>query len=113
MFRGQLHVAALSLYGDGILDELEPGTFATLRKIHITLFGDIYDSAGMVRDLELKELLRGSLADQLDIFTLLARGVDASYSYEGYAAHRAEDLVQRSIGNEEHKDYVMQSKFKI
>jgi cell filamentation protein len=25
--------------------------------------------------------------------TLLARGIDASYAYEGYAAFRAEDLI--------------------
>jgi len=33
----------------------------------------------------------------------LARGVDASYSYEGYAAYRAEDLAQGGIRNERHK----------
>lgn len=189
-------LAALSLYRDGALDKLKPGTFATLQKIHVTLFGDIYDFAGRVRDvnlskgsfrfasalylqsalksiegmrqgdfeeivekyvemnvahpfregngragriwldhifrcelsrtvdwsqigredyllamerspvrdLELKELLRGSLSDQLDDFTLLARGVDASYSYEGYAAYRAEDLAQGGIRNERHED---------
>lgn len=57
-----------------------------------------------VRNLELKELLRGSLPDQLDNFTLLAGGVDASYSYEGYAAYRAEDLAQGGIRNERHED---------
>ena len=189
-------LAALSLYRDGALDKLEPGTFATLQKIHVTLFGDIYDFAGRVRDvnlskgsfrfasalylqsalksiegmrqgdfeeivekyvemnvahpfregngragriwldhifrcelgrtvdwsqigredyllamerspvrdLELKELLRGSLSNQLDNFTLLAGGVDVSYSYEGYAAYRAEDLAQGSIRNERRED---------
>lgn len=179
-------LAALSLYRDGALDKLEPGTFATLQKIHVTLFGDIYDFAGTVRsvnlakgsfrfasalylssalksieampqgtfdeivekyvemniahpfregngragriwldhmlrreldrtvdwgkigredyllamerspvrDLELKVLLNSALSDQLDNFTLLARGLDASYAYEGYMAYRAEDLVR-------------------
>mgnify|MGYP000869753535 FL=1 len=47
-----------------------------------------------VRDLELKVLLNSALSDQLDNFTLLARGLDASYAYEGYMAYRAEDLVR-------------------
>ncbi|MFC2706551.1 MAG: protein adenylyltransferase Fic [Olsenella profusa] len=185
-------VAALSLYRDGILDRLAPGTFETLRYIHDQLFGGIYDFAGAVRDvnlvkgnfrfasalylesalksiedmpqdtfdaivekyvemnvahpfregngragriwldhmfhrelgstvdwgkigredyllamerspvrdLELKTLLQGALSDQLDDFTLLARGVDASYAYEGYAAYRAEDLVQDGAADE-------------
>lgn len=177
-------LAALSLYRDGTLGGLEPGTFETLRQIHIALFGSIYDFAGKVRtvnlakgsfrfasalylgsaleaidampqdtfdhivekyvemnvahpfregngrsgriwldhmlrrelgrtvdwsrisredyllamerspvrDLEIKALLEGALSDELDNFTLLARGVDASYAYEGYSAYRAEDL---------------------
>ena len=185
-------VAALSLYRDGTLDRLAPGTFETLRYIHDELFGDIYDFAGKVRDvnlakgnlrfasalylepalksiegmpqdtfdaivekyvemnvahpfregngragriwldhmfrrelgrtvdwgkigredyllamerspvrdLELKTLLQGALSDLLDDFTLLARGVDASYVYEGYAAYRAEDLMQGGAASE-------------
>ena len=45
-----------------------------------------------VRDVEIKALLAGALSDRLDDVTLLARGIDASYAYEGYAAYRAEDL---------------------
>jgi cell filamentation protein len=56
--------AALAMYGDGTFDTLVPGSFAALRKIHVCLFGKIY-----------------------------ARGIDASYAYEGYAAFRAEDLI--------------------
>lgn len=41
---------------------------------------------------ELKILLERALSDQLDDVTLLARGIDASYAYEGYAAYRAEEL---------------------
>lgn len=45
-----------------------------------------------VRDLEIKALLRQALSDDLDSVALLARSVDASYSYEGYDAYRSEDL---------------------
>ena len=45
-----------------------------------------------IRDLELKALLRGALSDRLDNASLLARGIDMSYAYEGYAAYRTEDL---------------------
>lgn len=45
--------AVLALYRDGTLEELEPGTFATLRDIHRALFGKIYDFAGEVRTVNL------------------------------------------------------------
>ena len=45
-----------------------------------------------VRDTEIKTLLKGALSDRLDDVTLLARGIDASYAYEGYAAFRASEL---------------------
>ena len=177
-------IAALALYGDGTLDALVPGTFATLSAIHARLFGDLYSFAGKVRtenlamggfrfasalylesaikavermpqdtfdhvvekyvemnvahpfregngratriwldhifrrelrrtvdwtridresyllamerspvrDTEIKSLLSAALCERLDDISLLARGIDASYSYEGYTAYRAEDL---------------------
>lgn len=176
--------AALDLYRDGSLDELEPGTFAALSTIHTRLFGQLYDFAGAVRsvnlakggfrfasalylgsalraiegmpqdtfdqivekyvemnvahpfregngrslriwldhmlrrmlgltvnwsligredyllamerspvrDTEIKALLSEALTDQLEDPVLLERSIDASYSYEGYAAYRAQDL---------------------
>ena len=45
-----------------------------------------------VRDVELKRLLEGALSDRLDDISLLARGIDASYAYEGYAAFRTTEL---------------------
>lgn len=175
---------ALLLYRDGTLEGLEPGTFATLRTIHVRLFGAIYDFAGRVRtvnlakggfrfasalylesalravermpqgtfdqivekyvemniahpfrkgngrsmriwldhmlraelgravdwsligredyllamerspvrDTELKALLAGALSERLDDVELLARGIDASYAYEGYTAFRASEV---------------------
>ena len=51
-----------------------------------------------VRDIEIKTLLKDALSDDLNSFTLLARGVDASYAYEGYTAYRAEDLARELDG---------------
>ena len=49
-----------------------------------------------IRDLEIKMQLKQALSDDLQNVTLLARSVDASYSYEGYDAYRAEDLGPHS-----------------
>ena len=176
--------AALSLFHDGTLDHLDPGTVPTLKTIHARLFGKIYDFAGKirtvniakgnfrfasalylesalraiermpqrdfdqivekyvemnvahpfregngramriwldhmfraelemtvdwssiprddyllamerspVRDTEIKSLLQPALTNRLDDVALLARGLDASYAYEGYAAYRATEL---------------------
>lgn len=46
-----------------------------------------------VRDTEIKALLANALSTELDDVTLLARGIDASYAYEGYAAYRTSDLA--------------------
>lgn len=45
-----------------------------------------------VRDTEIKALVASALSDRLDDAALLARGIDASYAYEGYAAYRADKL---------------------
>lgn len=183
-------LAALRLYRDGTLDKLVPGTFFTLKAIHVALFGDIYEFAGNirpanlakgnfrftsalyldsaiksiecmpqggfdqivekyvemnvahpfregngrsgriwldhmfrselhltvdwsrigrddyllamerspVRDLETKALLGQALSDDLHGVELLARSVDASYSYEGYDAFRVENLSRGETG---------------
>lgn len=177
--------AALGIYRDGTLRGLMPGTFETLRTIHVALFGSMYDFAGKVRtvnlskggfrfapalyldaalgaveampqetygqivekyvemnvahpfregngrsgriwldhmlrgmlgltidwagvdrkdyllamernpvrDVELKALLEPALSDELDNLALLARGIDASFAFEGYGAFRTEDLL--------------------
>ncbi len=46
-------IKAVELYENGLLDSLEPGTFETLAEIHKYLFGEIYDFAGKVRDVNL------------------------------------------------------------
>ena len=44
---------AAELFESGRLDEFEAGKYTTLAEIHRTLFGDIYDFAGKIRDVNL------------------------------------------------------------
>jgi cell filamentation protein len=44
---------AVELFESGRLDELEAGKYAALAEIHRTLFGEIYDFAGKIRDVNL------------------------------------------------------------
>lgn len=44
---------AVELFESGMLNTLEPGKFSTLAAIHKQLFGDIYDFAGKVREVNL------------------------------------------------------------
>lgn len=44
---------ALKLFESGLLDELTPGTFVTLARIHRYLFDELYDFAGIIRDVNI------------------------------------------------------------
>lgn len=44
---------AIELFESGYLNSLEPGKFNSLSKIHKYIFGDIYDFAGVVRDVNI------------------------------------------------------------
>ena len=44
---------AAEMFESGRLDEFEAGKYAALAEIHRTLFGDIYDFAGKIRDVNL------------------------------------------------------------
>ncbi len=44
---------AVELYDKGLLDEKEAGSFSSLAFIHKYLFGEIYDFAGKVRDVNI------------------------------------------------------------
>ena len=44
---------AVELFENGLLDRLEPGTFATLKSIHKYLFDEIYDFAGELRTVNI------------------------------------------------------------
>jgi len=46
----------------------------------------------VVKDIELKVLLKGALTHQVDDRTLFMKGVDVSYFYEGYNEFKTEEL---------------------
>ena len=45
-----------------------------------------------MKDVEIKTLLKAALTDKIDDAEIYMKGVDASYSYEGYSAYRTRDL---------------------
>jgi cell filamentation protein len=46
----------------------------------------------VVKDLEIKHLLKGALTDQIHDRALYMKGIDVSYYYEGYSESKVEDL---------------------
>ena len=46
----------------------------------------------VVKDLEIKHLLKSALTDQINDRELYMKGIDVSYYYEGYSEYRVEDL---------------------
>jgi len=44
---------ALEMFGTGFLNSLEVGTYKALSKIHDYLFGEIYEFAGKIRDVNI------------------------------------------------------------
>ena len=44
---------ARELFENGLLDQMEAGTFDTLKKIHYYLFSDLYEFAGQIRTVNL------------------------------------------------------------
>ena len=45
-----------------------------------------------IKDLEIKELLRGALTDKINDREVCMKGIDASYAIEGYSVFSIEDL---------------------
>ena len=45
-----------------------------------------------IRDIEIKQLLKNSLTDDVDSREIFMKGIDNSYYYEGYAAFRTKEL---------------------
>ena len=45
-----------------------------------------------IKDLEIKVLLKDALTDDINDREVFTKGIDASYSYEGYSTFRTEDL---------------------
>ncbi len=46
----------------------------------------------VVKDVEIKVLLKSALTDQIDDRALYMKGIDVSYFYEGYSEFKTEDL---------------------
>jgi cell filamentation protein len=46
----------------------------------------------VVKDIEIKHLLKHALTDQINDRALFMKGIDVSYYYEGYSTFRTEDL---------------------
>ena len=46
----------------------------------------------VVKDLEIKALLKGALTDRIDDRSLFMKGIDVSYFYEGYSEFKTEEL---------------------
>ena len=47
----------------------------------------------VVKDIEIKTLLKKALIDQKYDRTLFMKGIDVSYYYEGYSEFKTKDLV--------------------
>lgn len=45
-----------------------------------------------IKDTEIKLLLKNGLSDAIDSSDVFMKGIDASYSYEGYALYKTEEL---------------------
>ncbi len=46
----------------------------------------------VVKDIEIKHILKAALTDKIDDRELFMKGIDVSYYYEGYSEYRIEDL---------------------
>ena len=46
----------------------------------------------VVKDVEIKTLLKNALTDQINDRALFMKGIDVSYYYEGYSEFKTEDL---------------------
>lgn len=49
-----------------------------------------------VKDLEIKVLLKAALTDQINDREVYMKGVDASYSYEGYSVYKTADMADHT-----------------
>jgi cell filamentation protein len=47
---------------------------------------------GVVKDIEIKVLLKQALTEQVDDRSLFMKGIDVSYFYEGYSEFKTEEL---------------------
>ena len=58
--------------------------------IYLPLFPSLFSD---VKSVEIKELLRQALTSEINNRVVYMKGIDASYSYEGYFIFKTEDMV--------------------
>jgi len=83
------------LFDSGKIDKIKVGTYAGLAQIHKFLFGEIYDFAGKIRDVNIaKGNFRFAPLMYLEqsLKHIFIKGIDASYNYEGYNEFKTDDL---------------------
>ncbi len=73
---------ARQLFDSGDINQVEAGKFAGLAAMQ----------RSVVKDLELKALLKRALTDRIDDRALFMQGIDVSYYYEGYSEFKIEEL---------------------
>ncbi|MEB3316009.1 MAG: hypothetical protein VKK32_07340 [Candidatus Melainabacteria bacterium] len=102
---------AKQLFDSGDIDKVEVGTFkGRATRIWLDLIlkkelkqvidwnvvdKDDYISAmqrSVVKNLEIKALLKNALANQINDRALFMKGIDVSYYYEGYSEFKTEEL---------------------
>ena len=80
---------AKEMFETGFLDSLEPGTFESLKKIHVFLFGEIYDFAGELRKVN---IAKGNFR-----FTPLAYIEEAIKNIEKMPQTTYEEIIEKYV----------------
>lgn len=60
----------------------------------------------LIKDVEIKCLLRNALTDEIDSREVYMKGIDHSYYYEGYVSFKAEEL--QAAPDHRNNDYKIQ-----
>lgn len=77
------------MFENGFLDDLEAGTFESLRKIHKYLFFDIYDFAGTIRNVN---IAKGNF-----IFVPLAYLEEAIKNIEKMPQSNYDEIIEKYV----------------
>ena len=80
---------AKEMFETGVLNKLEPGTFETLKKIHLYLFSDIYEFAGKIRNVN---IAKGNFR-----FTPLAYLEEAIKNIEKMPQSTFDEIIEKYI----------------
>lgn len=80
---------AKQLFDLGDIDKVEVGTFKRLCFMHEYLSAM---QRSVVKDIEIKWLLKNALTDKINDRDLFMKGIDVSYYYEGYSEFKTKEL---------------------